>query len=111
MGALVGFLVDVLKVLGLVGFSLTSTLLAHTVVYGLVSFADSLRKYLVGHKVSQVCEYGWQSLTGSEKLGGHAGCSKRPSSKAAAPRLTLVSRFTLLGATRERRWRPFSGSC
>jgi len=37
-------------------------------------------------------------------------------SKAAAPRLTLVSHFTphvsrFLGAKRERRWQPFSASC
>ena len=62
-----GFLADVFKVLGLVGFFLACTLLAHAVAYGLVSFADFLRKYLVCHKVSHVCEYGWQSLTGCGK--------------------------------------------
>ena len=70
-----GFLVDVFKVLGLVGFSLACTLLAHAVANGvsrlttsgLVDFADSLRKYLVCPKISRVCEYGWQSLTGCGK--------------------------------------------
>ena len=42
-----GFLVDVFKVLGLVGFSLACTLLAHAVGNWLVSFATSLRKYFV----------------------------------------------------------------
>ena len=60
MKALVGFLVDVFKVLGLMGFSLACTLLAHAVANGvsrlttsgLVDFADSLIKYLVCPKVS-----------------------------------------------------------
>ena len=37
MKALVGFLVDVFKVLGLMGFSLACTPLAHAVANGLVS--------------------------------------------------------------------------
>ena len=42
VGALVGFLVDVFKVLGLVGFSLACTLLAHAVANGLNQETDGL---------------------------------------------------------------------
>ena len=40
--ALVGFLGDVFKVLGLVGFSLACTLLAHAVAHGLSQETDEL---------------------------------------------------------------------
>ena len=42
VGTLVGFLVDVFKVLGLVGFFLACTLLAHAVAHGLSQETDRM---------------------------------------------------------------------
>ena len=51
MKALVGFLVDVFKVLGLMGFSLACTLLAHAVANGLSQETDGL--VLFGQEVPE----------------------------------------------------------